>query len=179
MGGICFFDAKKPGTSRALCATSLSRSRRHKIKYVGDDTRRGVVSNHIAPVVPILITRRWRRLTHPIRLWHRLNDILSRNHAACHKHRTLAAPPPIGIAPVVRIKPPTIFIMKVVVLAILLRLPGRHVFVTVLLRLSRRHMVIIVIVLLRLPRRYAAMPGRRIVRIVPWGTLCNAYARGQ
>ena len=172
--GLAATRTKKPGTCRAsLPQHALPDRHRHpnQVHHVSNNSRRRIVSHHIATIVPILVSRRrWR--THPIRLRHRTNDISAREHSARHKHWALAASPPVSIIPVIAVEPSTIITPKMVVVTILLCLSRRNMVVITFLRLSRRHMVITIF--LSLTRRYSAMSWRRIVRIASRRPLCNA-----
>ncbi len=76
--------------------------------------------------------------------------------------------PRIGITPIMCVKLRAIVPLKVVIVAILLRLPWRYAAMSGIV-------VFVVTLLLRLSRRYASMARRRIIRIVSRWTLCNTY----
>ena len=112
----------------------------YEIQHIGDHATGRIVGNNISVRVAVLVSgrRRWHSL--PVGSGHRLDRVPARNGLPSYEYRSFSALPVIDVVAVVRVE---------VRLILLTEAP-------------------VVVVLLGLSRRNAAVPGRWIVMVVPW-----------
>lgn len=148
-------------------APYLARSRRtDQVENIGHNACRGIVRDNIAAVIAITASGGWRRhFIHPVRLRYRPDHVCAPDRFARYKYR----PPPI--TPAVRVASIVSVEMRPIVV------PESEI--AIFFGLSRRHAFFTIPMLLRLTRRHASMPRRRIISIAPRRPLRYARAGKQ